>query len=84
MTGSMARYVQKYFITYVNKNCVKDNFLGDSPVPSNAIFSPPAIDNFVEDLIGDQKALRFMKRHDNSLKFIQRKVSLIMGSLFKI
>lgn len=84
MTGSMARYVQKYFSTYVSESCLKEKVLGDSPVPSNTILSPPSIDEFIEDLIGNRKAWRFMKLHDNSLKFIQKKVALIMGPLFKM
>ncbi|CAC5416231.1 unnamed protein product [Mytilus coruscus] len=84
MTGSMASYVQKYFSTYVSESCLKEKVLGDSLVPSNAILSPPSIDEFIEDLIGNRKAWRFMKLNDNSLKFIQKKVALIMGPLFKM
>ncbi|VDI74486.1 Hypothetical predicted protein [Mytilus galloprovincialis] len=62
----------------------QEKVLGDSPVPSNTILSPPSIDEFIEDLIGNRKAWRFMKLHDNSLKFIQKKVALIMGPLFKM
>ncbi|CAC5414221.1 unnamed protein product [Mytilus coruscus] len=45
MTGSMARYVQKYFSTYVSESCLKEKVLGDSSVPSNAKLSPPSIDS---------------------------------------
>lgn len=79
MTGSMERYVIRHFTTYLNENRIKDKVLEDAPVPENEIFNPPNIDDFIEDLIGNRKAWRFMKLHDNSLnlKFIQKKVAHI-------
>ena len=84
ISGSMARYVEKYFNTHLLENCVKDKVLEDSPIPDNAIFTPPNVDEFAEDLICDRKAWRFMKLHDNSFKFIQKKVAQVMGPLYKV
>ena len=84
LTGGMRDYVYKHFSLHLKDEVIKDKILKDTPVPVNTIFSAPQLDEFVEELIDDRKALMYTKIHDGSIKFIQKRIGQVMGPLTKI
>ena len=58
-----------------------------APIPVNTLLCPPPPpeeDDYIEDMINDPKAMRFLKLQDHSLKTIQKKVAQVMGPLSKL
>ncbi|XP_062578759.1 uncharacterized protein LOC134240705 [Saccostrea cucullata] len=51
---------------------------------SNQFLNPPDVDDYLEDLVADHKSMKFLKMHDSSLKFVQKRVSQCMGPLSRI
>ncbi|KAK3085706.1 hypothetical protein FSP39_007593 [Pinctada imbricata] len=84
LSGDMRDYVYKHFTHHLKDDVIKDKILKDNPVPNNSIFSAPQLDEFVEELIEDKKAMMFTKIHDGSIKFIQKRIGQVMGPLTKI
>nr|XP_022313740.1 uncharacterized protein LOC111118515 [Crassostrea virginica] len=83
LEGGMASYCRKYFYKHLTDESIKRNILDDAPVPTNAFCNPPKVDEFVEDFI-DYNSMKFLKLHDKSLAFIQKKITQIMGPLVKV
>ena len=74
LNGSMERYVHKYFNTHVTDDCLQAKVFDVTPIPENDVFSPPQADDFIDDLVGNYRPMRFLKIKDNSLKNIQKKL----------
>ncbi|XP_055998702.1 uncharacterized protein LOC130047476 [Ostrea edulis] len=83
LEGGMISYCRKYFYKHLTDESIKRNILDDAPVPSNAFCNPPKVDEFVEDFI-DYNSMKFLKLHDKSLAFIQKKITQVMGPLVKV
>ena len=79
----MAAFCRKYFYKHLTDESIKRNILDDAPVPTNVFYNPPKVDEFVEDFI-DYNSMKFLKLHDKSLAFIQKKSTQIMGPLVKV
>jgi hypothetical protein len=83
LEGSMAAYCQKYFYQYLTDDSIKRNILNAAPVPANAFYTPPKVDDFVEDFFY-YNSMKFLKMQDKSLAFIQKKIGQIMEPLAKM
>ena len=53
LRGSMERYVQKYFNTYVSDERAKIKILENAPVPENDFLNPPQVNEYIEDLFSN-------------------------------
>ena len=82
--GGMRDYVYKHFTRHIKDDVIKDKILKENPVPQNSIFTAPQLDEFVEELVSDKKAIMYTKIHDGSIKFIQKRIGQVMGPLTKI
>ena len=58
--------------------------LDNHPVPANNFLNPPEVDAYIEDLVNDKRAFKFLKLQDQALKHVQRKVSRCLGPLAEI
>ena len=81
---SKEKYAARFFRTHMTDDKLNKTVLEAAPVPANSFLVPPELDDYMEDLIGDRKAFRFLKMQDISLKYIQKKVSNSMGPLSQI
>ena len=81
---SKAKYAKKYFKLHLSEEKIRSRVLEDAPIPANGFLNPPDIDDYIEDLVADHKSMRFLKMHDSSLKFVQKRVSQCMGPLSRI
>ena len=61
---------------------IKRNILDDAPVPTYAFCNPLKVDEF-EDFI-EYNSMIFLKLHDKSLAFIQKKITQIKRHLVKV
>ncbi|KAK3095525.1 hypothetical protein FSP39_015679 [Pinctada imbricata] len=84
LTGGMRDYVYKHFTRHIKDEVIKEKIPKETPIPSNAVFTTPLMDDFVEELIDDKKAIMYTKIHDGSLKFVQKRIGHVMGPLSKI
>ena len=82
--GSMRDYVYKNFHLHEKDDIIKEKVLKDTPIPANAVFVPPDLDDFVEILVTDKRKRMYTKIQDGSLKYVQKKLAQIMGPLGKI
>ncbi|XP_078330091.1 uncharacterized protein LOC144624336 [Crassostrea virginica] len=81
---SKAKYAKKYFKLHLSEEKIRSRILEDAPIPGNDFLNPPDVDDYLEDLVADHKSMKFLKMHDSSLKFVQKRVSQCMGPLSKI
>ncbi|XP_061170663.1 uncharacterized protein LOC133180102 [Saccostrea echinata] len=79
-----AKYAKKYFKLHLSEDKIRSSILEDAPIPGNHFLNPPDIDNYLSDLVADHKSMKFLKMHDSSLKFVQKRVSQCMGPLSRI
>lgn len=63
---------------------IRSCILEDAPIPGNEFLNPPEIDDYIEDLVADHKSMKFLKMHDSSLKFVQKRVAQCMGPVSRI
>ncbi|XP_062584288.1 uncharacterized protein LOC134246041 [Saccostrea cucullata] len=81
---SKAKYAKKYFKLHLSEEKIRSRILEDAPIPGNQFLNPPDVDDYLEDLVADHKSMKFLKMHDSSLKFVQKRVSQCMGPLSRI
>ncbi|XP_061187959.1 uncharacterized protein LOC133195987 [Saccostrea echinata] len=81
---SKAKYAKKYFKLHLSEEKIRSRILEDAPIPGNHFVNPPDVDDYLEDLVADHKSMKFLKMHDSSLKFVQKRVSQCMGPLSMI
>lgn len=81
---SKEKYAQNFFNTHIAEDVIKSEILKLSPIPVNTFLCPPECDEFIEDMIYDETAMRVLKLQDHSLVQIQKKLSQIMGPLSKL
>ena len=72
---SKARYAKKYFKLHLSEDKICSWILEDSPIPAYGFLNPPDLDDYMEDFVADHKSISFLKMHDTSLKFVQKRVS---------
>lgn len=81
---SKAKYAKKYFKLHLTEEKIRSCILEDAPIPGNEFLNPPEIDDYIEDLVADHKSMKFLKMHDSSLKFVQKRVAQCMGPVSRI
>nr|XP_034313074.1 uncharacterized protein LOC117684547 [Crassostrea gigas] len=81
---SKANYAKKYFKLHLTEEKIRSCILEDAPIPGNEFLNPPEIDDYIEDLVADHKSMKFLKMHDSSLKFVQKRVAHCMGPVSRI
>uniref|UniRef100_A0A8W8JUE2 Uncharacterized protein n=1 Tax=Magallana gigas TaxID=29159 RepID=A0A8W8JUE2_MAGGI len=81
---SKAKYAKKYFKLHLTEEKIRSCILEDAPIPGNEFLNPPEIDDYIEDLVADHKSMKFLKMHDSSLKFVQKRVAQCMGPISRI
>ena len=81
---SKEKYARKFFNRHVTEDVIQSEVLKAAPIPVNTFLCPPEADDYIEDMINDPKAMRFLKLQDHSLKTIQKKVAQVMGPLSKL
>jgi hypothetical protein len=59
----------------VADDVIQAQVLKTSPVPGNAFLSPPDADEYIEDMVNDNRALWFLKLQDQSLRHVQKKLA---------
>ena len=78
------KYAKKYFRSHLTEDKIQTAILDDAPVPKNSFLEPPQVDEYIGDIISDQKSLKFLRMNDNALKFVQKRLGQCMGPLSKI
>ena len=81
---SKEKYASKYFNRHVAEEMIQSSILQQAPVPANTFLTPPNVDDYIEDLVNDQKAMRFLRMHDACLRYVQKRIVQCMGSIAKI
>nr|XP_022292107.1 uncharacterized protein LOC111103269 [Crassostrea virginica] len=81
---SKEKYVKKFFTTHLSDERINASVLDNHPVPANNFLNPPEVDAYIEDLVNDKRAFKFLKLQDQALKHVQRKVSRCLGPLAEI
>lgn len=53
-------------------------------MPANSFLTPLEVDDYITDIIGDQRSLKFLKMNDFALKFVQKRLSQCIEPFSKI
>ena len=82
LDNSKEKYVKKFFTTHLSDERINASVLDIHPVSANNFLNPPEVDAYIEDLVNDKRAFKFLQ--DQALKHVQRKVSRCLGHLAEI
>ena len=75
-----AKYGKKYVKLHLSEEKIRSRILEDAPIPGKNFLNPPNL----EDLVANHESMKFLKMHDSSSKFVQKRVSQFMGPLSRI
>lgn len=39
-------------------------------MPANSFLTPPEVDDYISDIIGDQRSLKFLEMNDSAVMFV--------------
>lgn len=53
-------------------------------MPANSFLAPPEVDDYIFDIMSDQRFLKFLKMNNSALQFVQKRLRQCMGPLSKI
>ncbi|KAK3089006.1 hypothetical protein FSP39_000093, partial [Pinctada imbricata] len=81
---SKEKYAQKYFNRHLTDEMIQSSILQSALIPANSFLTPPKVDEYIEDLVNDNKVMRFLRMHDASLKHVQKRIAQCMGPMAKV
>ena len=64
---SKTKYATKFFTLYLTEDKIQTAIIEKAPVAWKPFLVPPEVDEHITDIVGDQKALKFLKMKDGAL-----------------
>lgn len=69
-------YAKKYCKLHLIEDKIQKAILDSAPMPANSFLTPSEVDDYLPDIIGDQRSLKFLKMNDSALNFVQKRVNV--------